>query len=847
MHKTTPLFPPGHDGVPAARDGTNLRHARRAVATVAALAVLAAPAAAVAQTEELLARLEAVEKIQANLNFVWVMAAAALVMFMQVGFLLLEAGLVRSKNSINVAQKNLVDFVLAVSIFGVVGFAVMFGNSLGGLVGWNTNMLAFNHANDWDYAFFIFQLVFCGTAATIVSGAVAERMRFNSYLWATMFVSGVIYPAFGHWAWGNLLIPDNATWLSGQGFIDFAGSTVVHSVGGWVALAAVIVLGPRIGRFGPGGRVNTIQGHSPVLATSGALILWVGWIGFNGGSTLAGTPQFAHIVFNTIVSGAVGGVVGMIVGRVLDRLWRVDRVINGVLGGLVAITAGCDAVSALGAVFIGASSGVVVLVAGEAMERLFKLDDAVGAVPVHGVCGAWGTLMTAFFATPDKLQAGSAWAQFLVQAEGVAAAFVWAFGLSLLFFKLVDSATTGGMRVSREDELLGLNEAEHGATLGTGGLLANLLALSRGGADLKIRLDEGSGDEASELAFAYNRLIDNIEHVVGGVAGSARDLSLAARDLSALSAELAVQARDTTAKASVVSDKTATVRTSIDRMAGVVRAVDQHAAGIDRAAASMADHIGRASADTDRVTARIAAIETGMAAARRVVDGAMAHAGKASATVDELGRAAGAIGDVLSLIREIAEQTNLLALNATIEAARAGEAGKGFAVVAAQVKTLAGQTAHAVEDIEAKIAAIQAEAGDAVTVIRAITGVIDTLDASVHDVSTAVGEQAQAAQQIAASMTEANHEAADVAGAIGDVAASARDALGVVDTAVRESRQVAGETVAMRAAAEATDARAGQLAATAAAIGDIALRLRGLVGTIVSDEPEPHALPLAAQ
>ena len=205
----------------------------------------------------------------------------------------------------------------------------------------------------------------------------------------------------------------------------------------------------------------------------------------------------------------------MIVGRVMDGLWRVDRVINGVLGGLVAITAGCDAVGTLGAVFIGASSGVVVLAAGEALEKLFKLDDAVGAVPVHGVCGAWGTLMAAFFAMPDKLPAGDAWSQFLVQAEGVGAAFVWAFGLSFLFFKLLDSSLGGGMRVSREHELLGLNEAEHGATLGTGGLLANMLALSRGGADLKVRLDEGSGDEASELAFAYNRLIDNIEVEAG--------------------------------------------------------------------------------------------------------------------------------------------------------------------------------------------------------------------------------------------------------------------------------------------------------------------------------------------
>ncbi|HEY0832811.1 MAG TPA: ammonium transporter, partial [Azospirillum sp.] len=518
-----------------------------AVIAVAGLAPL--PALAETGADDIARRLDAVEKLQANLNFVWVMAAAALVMFMQVGFLLLEAGLVRSKNSINVAQKNLVDFVLAVFVFGLFGFMVMFGASQSGFIGWNLEMLGFNHTNDWDYAFFVFQLVFCGTSATIVSGSVAERMRFSAYLWATFFISGLIYPVFGHWAWGNLLNADNYAFLGSQGFIDFAGSTVVHSVGGWVALAAVIVMGPRIGRFDAQGNPVPIQGHSPVLSTTGALILWVGWIGFNGGSTLAGTPQFAHIVFNTIVAGAIGGTVGMFAGRLLDGNWRVDRVINGVLGGLVGITAGCDAVTAGGAIAIGASSGIVVIAAAELLERVFKLDDAVGAVPVHGFCGAWGTLMTAFFATPDKLAAGDTWTQFLVQLEGVSIAFVWAFGLSLIFFKLMNAGMSGGVRVSREHELLGLNEAEHGAALGTGALLANMLALSRGGADLKMRLDEGSGDEAAELAFAYNRLIDNIETIVGGVADSARDLTRAAQDLGSLSGELGERARDTAGQA----------------------------------------------------------------------------------------------------------------------------------------------------------------------------------------------------------------------------------------------------------------------------------------------------------
>ena len=694
--------------------------------------------------DELAARLEALETVQANLNYVWVMAAAALVMLMQVGFLLLEAGLVRSKNSINVAQKNLVDFVLASCIFGVVGFSFMFGSDLGGFIGWSREMLLFNHDSDWGYAFFVFQLVFCGTAATIVSGAVAERMRFGSYLWATIFVSAIIYPVFGHWAWGNLLDSSNYAFLGNKGFIDFAGSTVVHSIGGWVSLAAVIIMGPRIGRFDAHGKPLKIHGHSPVLATTGALILWVGWIGFNGGSTLAGTPQFAHIVFNTIVSGAVGGTVGMAIGRVLDGNWRVDRVINGVLGGLVGITAGCDAVTSGGAVAIGFTSGIVVIAAGELMERVLKLDDAVGAVPVHGVCGAWGTLMVAFFATPDKMPAGDTMSQFLVQAQGVGIAFVWAFGSAFVFFKLLNGPF-GGMRVSREEELTGLNESEHGSVLGTGTLLNNMLALSRGGADLTMRLEEGSADEASELGYAYNRLIDNIQAIVNGVAESARVLSSAADGLTALSTGLAVQARDTEGKAVSVARSTGEMAESMAGIAGAVRGVRANAKSIDRSAATMASHIDAAALDTDRVTARIAAIEDGMASARQVMERAMSQSGKAAATVTQLSTAAAAIGDVLRLIHEIAEQTNLLALNATIEAARAGEAGKGFAVVAGEVKNLASQTARAVEDIEGRVGAIQGEASEAGAVIRTITEVVGTLNNSVRSVSAALAEQAEAA------------------------------------------------------------------------------------------------------
>lgn len=325
-----------------------------------------------------------------NLNHTWTLVAAALVFFMQGGFLLLEAGLVRSKNSINVAQKNIADFVVSSCVFFVLGFTVMFGPSLLGLIGWGG--INWHSADDWIFTFFLFQLVFCGTAATIVSGAVAERMKFTSYLVITVVISGLIYPVFGHWAWGNLLIGDNTAWLADKGFIDFAGSTVVHSIGGWVSLAALLVVGPRIGRFAEDGTPKHIHGHSVVLATMGCIVLWIGWIGFNAGSTMAGSPDIGRIATNTVLAGAASSLVSILIGHMRDGLFRPERATNGVLAGLVGITAGCEALSVWGAVCIGISSGIIVVVASDVLERRFRIDDVIGAVPVHGVCGAWGTI-----------------------------------------------------------------------------------------------------------------------------------------------------------------------------------------------------------------------------------------------------------------------------------------------------------------------------------------------------------------------------------------------------------------------------------------------------------------------
>lgn len=464
------------------------------------------PAEFAAWAEEINQRLDAQ---QVNSNHIWTMTAAALVAMMQIGFLLLEAGMVRSKNSINVAQKNITDFLLATVVFYLAGFAIMFGPSVGGWIGSPGEFLAFREVEDWSYTFFVFQTVFVGTAATIVSGAVAERMKFSGYLIMAVVLALVIYPVFGHWAWGNLLIGDNAAWLADLGFIDFAGSTVVHSVGGWIGLAGIIVLGARLDRFNAEGKPNTIHGHSLVLSTAGALILLVGWIGFNGGSTTAGTPDFAKIIANTIIAAAFAGIAALIAGRVWDGLFQPTRSINGMLGGLVGITAGCDAVDPYGAIAIGMICGLGVIASEEVLLRKFKLDDVVGAVSVHGVCGALGTVLLAVFALEDKLAAASRFDQFLVQCAGVGTAFVWAMAIGLVVFKIIDLLI--GLRVSEHEERTGLNTSEHGASLGSGELQKMLMDMVKGDANLSRRLHVEPGDETGELAFLFNSLLKKLE------------------------------------------------------------------------------------------------------------------------------------------------------------------------------------------------------------------------------------------------------------------------------------------------------------------------------------------------
>jgi len=403
------------------------------------------------------------ESLQININHVWVMVAACMVFFMQLGFTSYEAGFSQSKNAISISIRNLVEFLVSSLAFYVVGFGLMFGASHMGWIGTNHFFACgvATHTGSLSYTFFFYQLVFAATASTILSGAIAERSSFIPNVIGPAFTVSVIYPIFGHWAWGNLFYPDQSGWLGRLGFIDFAGSTVVHSIGGWFALAGALVLGPRIGKYNPDGSSNPMGLHNVPLATLGTFFLWFGWFGFNGGSLLRASADIGLVITNTNMAAAAAGVSALIFNYSTERRLDAGKLFTAVLAGLVAITAGSSRVNPDGAVYIGLITGVVAILAQDFIEKILKIDDPVAAVAVHGVGGVIGTLCVAPFAEKSTLlvENGNRLHQLGIQALGVGIAFVWAFGLGMLFFWCVKK--TLGIRVSPEEEKKGLNVAEY--------------------------------------------------------------------------------------------------------------------------------------------------------------------------------------------------------------------------------------------------------------------------------------------------------------------------------------------------------------------------------------------------
>lgn len=413
-----------------------------------------APAMAIAQDG-------AVEEIAAPEPSVlmWTLGAAFLVFFMQAGFALVEAGFVRAKNVCNIIMKNTMDFSIGAVAFFLIGFGLMFGATSNGWIG--GSLFGLSPTDEvheaWLYAFFVFQVVFAATAATIVSGAMAERTKFTGYLCYSVFICVLIYPVFGKWAWGSLLLESGAGWLEGRGFLDFAGSTVVHSVGAWAALAGAIVVGPRLGKFRKDGKPNAIPGHSMILAALGTFILFFGWFGFNAGSTTDGADLgVALIAMNTLLSAAGGAIGAMVATWMIFKKPETGLTLNGILAGLVGITAGCDVMYPAMAIVVGLIAGVLVVASVLFIERVLKIDDPVGAVSVHGVCGVWGTVALAL----PGFSAAAGMGQLVTQLIGAAAAFIWVFPTMFVLFTVLKVA--GLLRVSEEEEIGGLDITEHG-------------------------------------------------------------------------------------------------------------------------------------------------------------------------------------------------------------------------------------------------------------------------------------------------------------------------------------------------------------------------------------------------
>ena len=463
---------------------------------------------------------DVIDILTSNIDTLWVIDCAILVFIMQAGFMCMETGLSRHKNSINVALKNAADFGVSVVIFWIFGFGLMFGTSYNGFFG--TDLFFFKTDKAEYMTYFVFQAMFVATAATIISGAVAERMKFNGYLIMTVLATGIIYPIVGHWAWSSSYLSKYDTvdqlltvtgsirttgWLSDIGFVDFAGSTIVHSVGGWIALAAVLILGPRIGKYSDANR-GKFTGSSFPLAVLGTLILWFGWFGFNGGSNGAMDEVVPLILINTFLAAAFGLLTGLSISYFRFKKPDPFYIILGPLAGLVAITAGCNSMTSVISIFVGIIGAIIAIIVNELLNR-FEIDDVVGAVPVHLAAGIWGTLAVGLFSDLTILDTGlDRFSQIKVQLIGIVSIGAFTFITSLFILKLFNKVYP--LRVSPVQEELGLNIAEHNAVSIEHDLISILDKQSESG-DLKIRGPQDPFTAGGVIGLYYNKLMSKLE------------------------------------------------------------------------------------------------------------------------------------------------------------------------------------------------------------------------------------------------------------------------------------------------------------------------------------------------
>ena len=447
------------------------------------------------------------DNIKQFVDTLWVINCAILVFIMQAGFMCMESGLSRQKNSINVALKNAADFGVSVVIFWLFGFGLMFGKSFNGLFGTDLFFFAINISEYQTY--FVFQAMFVATAATIISGAVAERLKFIGYLVITVLATGIIYPIVGHWAWSSSYLGEamNKGWLTSIGFVDFAGSTIVHSVGGWIALSGILILGPRIGKFSIANK-GKFTGSSFPLAVLGTLILWFGWFGFNGGSNGAMDDAVPLILINTFLAASFGLLTGLVISFLIHKKPDPIYIVLGPLAGLVAITAACNSVNSLLAIIIGIIGSIIAIIVAKILDR-FEIDDVVGAVPVHLAAGIWGTLAVGFFSDLEIIGTGlTRFEQIKVQIIGIASIGAFSFIVSFILLKILNSFYP--LRVSPLHEQVGLNIAEHGAASIEHDLISILDKQSTSG-DLKVRGPQDPFTAGGVIGLYYNKLMSKLE------------------------------------------------------------------------------------------------------------------------------------------------------------------------------------------------------------------------------------------------------------------------------------------------------------------------------------------------
>ncbi|WP_432201269.1 methyl-accepting chemotaxis protein [Erythrobacter sp. W53] len=729
----------------------------------------------------------------------WLAIAATLVAGMQVGFLFLEAGFVRSKNSINVALKNIADFALAVIAFCFVGAAIMFASDTNGIVGFDWSLAGYDDDGS-VVLFLLLQAFFCGTAATIVSGAIAERMHFSAYVILTLPLTALLYPIIGHWAWASSL-PGGAGqgWLEARGFIDFAGSSVVHATGGAAALAILLIIGPRTHRFSDEEENSAVHGHSPVLAGGGALMLLVGWLGFNSGGLVPGSDEFSRALANTIFAGTAGCLAACVVGRQVEGYYRSDRMINGMLIGLVAITASAPFAKAGGALLLGFAAGGLSIFFANWMEQRLKIDDAVYAVTVHGFGGILGTLAVPFVLRPEVLTRTPV-SQFGVQLLGVTAITLSVFAIMFALAAVMNSR--GKLRISSEMEARGLNIVEHGALMGSAALVETLQKISQGEADISKRVDFDPFEDGSEVAEAVNVFLDRVETAERKareqIERNQQQLSqMAVRErkradetgeiLREFQSDFAALVGELKAQAGELAEGSTNLASRTDESGELVTHVHEQANEAVSMSEQMSEGASLLAQTLDLVSEKIAQANEATSHA----ENASRQGADIAATLEDSTRA---IGRLVALIKAISDKTSVLALNARIEAARAGEAGLGFSVVSEEVGALARQADEASGEIGGIIGSLVELIGSSIAQFRAIDGNMANVRALSESVEQSALAQRETSQTLSTLIDGARQQALGNGAAVAQVSANFNETgatIGMIDNSSKRLESLA--------------------------------------------------------